>query len=107
MMVIATFCTSRIVACLSCDCESVKIAAAMEEIYREFESYLGEIRKRYANDPRSEMLELLLLSLEREQIVSVAYRESVIEARLQQLKTTPEIRRVIQYALAWAWKDEE
>jgi uncharacterized protein (DUF362 family) len=53
------------------------------------------------------MRRLFLLALEREQIVSVGYRESLIAQRLASLPIDPEAREVMRHALLWAWKDEE
>lgn len=53
------------------------------------------------------MLKLLLLALEREEIVSVGYREEVIGQRLLQMPIPEEVRDVIRKALIWVWKDEE
>jgi hypothetical protein len=43
-------------------------------IYDEFELELGKLRDRFAGVPRKELIRLFLLALEREEIVSVAYR---------------------------------
>jgi len=53
------------------------------------------------------MLRLLLLALEREEIVSVSYREDVILRRLSTMPISPEIADLIRHALIWTWKDEE
>src|SRR5260370_40561028 len=53
------------------------------------------------------MIFLCLLSLEREEIVSVAYREEVFLRRLAAMPIPPEIRDLIHHALVWAWEDEE
>src|SRR5262249_43019135 len=44
---------------------------------------------------------------EREEIVSVAYRESCMTARLAAMPLPPEVKDLIRHALLWAWKDEE
>jgi uncharacterized protein (DUF362 family) len=53
------------------------------------------------------MVRLLLLGLEREEIVSVGYRESMITRRLENMPIGPQLRELIRHALTWAWKDEE
>jgi len=79
----------------------------MGEVYDEFERELLDGRRRYAHDPRREMVRLFLLALEREQIVSVGYRETLIAQRLSALSLPEEAREVMRHALLWAWKDEE
>jgi hypothetical protein len=51
-------------------------------VYLEFQRELERLARRHAGRPREEMLRLCLLALEREEIVSIAYRESLITARL-------------------------
>ncbi len=62
---------------------------------------------RDAGRPRREMVRLLLLGLEREEIVAVGYREAMIARRLETMPIGPQLRELIQHALTWAWKDEE
>jgi hypothetical protein len=76
-------------------------------VYQDFERELAELRQRYASQPRRELVHLCLLALEREELVSVGYRESVILQRLQTMPLAPEVRQLIRHALLWAWKDEE
>src|SRR5262249_32119202 len=64
-------------------------------------------RGKYQGRPRREMLRLLLLALEREEIVSVSYREDVILRRLRTMPIAPEVADLIRHALIWTWKDEE
>ena len=54
----------------------------MGAIYEQFEVELAALRRREAGRPRREMVHLLLLALEREEIVSVGYREAMIARRL-------------------------
>src|SRR5262245_44063664 len=65
------------------------------------------VRRRFAGRPREEMLHLFFLTLEREEIVAVAYRESLIAARLAAMPLPDDVRELIHHALVWAWKDEE
>jgi hypothetical protein len=48
-----------------------------------------------------------LLALEREELVSIAYREALIVRRLTRIPLDPAVRELIRHALVWAWKDEE
>src|SRR3954451_13315374 len=81
--------------------------ARLGVIYEEFEKELAALRTRDAGRPRREMVRLLLLALEREEIVSVAYREALIVRRLESMPIGPQVRELIRHALSWAWKDEE
>jgi uncharacterized protein (DUF362 family) len=76
-------------------------------VFEEFEQQLVTWRRKYQGRPRREMLRLLLLALEREEIVSVSYREDVIQRRLSRMPITPEVADLIRHALIWTWKDEE
>jgi uncharacterized protein (DUF362 family) len=79
----------------------------MADLYTDFERELQDWRRRYAGRPQREMVELCLLSLEREEIVSVAYHEDMLDRRLAALPLPDDARAVIDQALTWAWKDEE
>jgi uncharacterized protein (DUF362 family) len=76
-------------------------------IYEQFERELAAGRSRHAGNPRREMIRLLLLGLEREEIVAVGYREALIARRLETMPIGPQLRELVQHALTWAWKDEE
>ena len=80
---------------------------SMGAISDEFERELAALRERYAADPHQELIQLCLLSLEREGLVSVAYREDRMEARLRTMPLSEEARELLLHALVWAWKDEE
>ncbi|MBA3939015.1 MAG: hypothetical protein H0X38_16335, partial [Planctomycetes bacterium] len=69
----------------------------MGDVYGEFERTLAQWRSRYAGRPEAERWRLLFLALEREQLVSVAYREDVILARLAQMPLPDEVRRLIHH----------
>jgi len=79
----------------------------MGAVYDACQSLLAEWRVRYAGRPDREMARLLLLALEREEIVSVGYREAVMLARLRAMDLPDEVRRIIRQAMVWTWKDEE
>lgn len=76
-------------------------------IYEEFRCQLEAWRKQYAGQPQREMIRLCLLALEREELVSVAYREDLIAKRLASMPVNKQIREIVRHALIWAWKDEE
>ena len=79
----------------------------MGEVYADFERELHRLGSKYAARPRREMVRLLLLALEREQLVATGYREDVIAERLVAMPIGDEARDVIRHALLWVWKDEE
>ena len=79
----------------------------MGAVYEEFQRQLATWRRRYADQPRQEMIQLFLLALEREELVSVGYRETAIARRLQTMPLPLEVRDLIHHALLWVWKDEE
>jgi len=79
----------------------------MGAVYDEFVRELAGWERRYAARPRALLVRLFLLALEREEIVSIAYRESVMATRLRDLALPAEVKDLIRHALLWAWKDEE
>src|SRR3954451_23385886 len=76
-------------------------------IYEQFERELAALRRRDAGRPRREMVRLLLLALEREELVSVGYREAMIVRRLGAMPIGPRPRALIRHALTWAWRGGE
>jgi uncharacterized protein (DUF362 family) len=58
-------------------------------------------------DPEAERKRLLLLALEREQIVAVAYREEAVAGRVADLDVSADVRALIHQTLVWIWKDEQ
>jgi uncharacterized protein (DUF362 family) len=79
----------------------------MGHVYDEFVRELDGWRRRYAGQPKRELVRLFLLALEREELVSVGYREAAIVRRLTVMPIDPEVRELIRHALLWTWKDEE
>ena len=61
----------------------------------------------FAGRPESERQRLLLLALEREQIVAVAYREEAVAGRLATLDIGDDARDLVRQTLIWIWKDEQ
>ena len=79
----------------------------MGAVYEEFQRELIKLRKRCGDDPRREVIRLFLLALEREELVSISYRESLMEQRLSTMPIPDDVREIIRHALVWIWKDEE
>ena len=79
----------------------------MGDIYDQFELELAGLDRKYAQHPRRHVIRLFLLALEREEIVSVGYREEVIAARLNAMPISEQEREIVRHALLWIWKDEE
>jgi uncharacterized protein (DUF362 family) len=79
----------------------------LTSIYDEFESELQQLQKRTVGQPQREMTSLFLTALEREELVSVSYRESVISNRLSKAGLPDDARDLFINALLWIWKDEE
>jgi uncharacterized protein (DUF362 family) len=79
----------------------------MDAVSREFEGELAALRSRWADQPRREILELLLIALEREHMVTLSYRERLMSARLERTPLSSSLRDLIRHALVWVWKDEE
>jgi uncharacterized protein (DUF362 family) len=77
------------------------------EIYDEFERDLSRWRKRYREEPEAELQHLLLLALEREQLVTVAYRNELMKERIEEQDLPGDLKEIFAHALGWAWKDEE
>ena len=64
-------------------------------------------RRECAGRPEAERSKLLLLALEREQIVAVAYREEAVAGRVAELGVGDQVRALIRQTLVWIWKDEQ
>src|SRR5439155_1051400 len=77
------------------------------QIYEESARQLARWRDRYRERPDRERRRLWLLALEREQVVSIAYRESAIADRIARMPLAEEVRDLIRHAMVWVWKDEE
>jgi hypothetical protein len=68
---------------------------------------LRSIEKKFIAQPEAEMKHLLLLALEREEIVAVGYRDSLVQHRLSRMPISDDIRDIIRHAMIWVWQDEE
>lgn len=76
--------------------------SVVEEFKREMEA----VRAR-SKSPREELMALYLMALEREELVTVGYRESVMRERLSRMPLTDEIKALVLRSMIWVWKDEE
>jgi uncharacterized protein (DUF362 family) len=77
------------------------------ELLQDVQSRLDRWTAEFADDPDSGRKNLLLLALEREQIVAVAYREETVAGRVALLDVHPDVRTLIHQTLVWIWKDEQ
>ena len=68
---------------------------------------LDRWRSECAGRPAKERQRLLLLALEREQIVAVAYREEAVAGRVAALDIGSDARDLLRQTLIWIWKDEQ
>lgn len=73
----------------------------------EVRSRLGRWQVRYADRPQVERERLMMLALEREQIVAVAYREEAVAGRVAELDVDENVRALVRQTLVWVWKDEQ
>jgi uncharacterized protein (DUF362 family) len=76
-------------------------------LIRDVQRLLDQWDTELAGRPDDELVRLLLLSLEREQIVAVAYREEAIAGRVAGLDIDEDLRSLIHQTLVWIWKDEQ
>ena len=75
----------------------------LEDVRQLLERWSAE----YADRPQLERHRLLLLALEREQIVAVAYREEAVAGRVAALDIGEDARDLVRQTLIWTWKDEQ
>jgi uncharacterized protein (DUF362 family) len=76
-------------------------------LLRDVQNQLDRWTSECAGRPESERKKLLLLALEREQIVAVAYREEAVAGRVAQLQVGDQVRALFHQTLVWIWKDEQ
>lgn len=79
----------------------------MGSFYGDFSAELARWEKQYAGRPGDELVRLALLSLEREQLVTVTYHDDLLAKRLESLPLDAATRELFRHALAFTWKDEE
>jgi uncharacterized protein (DUF362 family) len=77
------------------------------DIEDEFADLLAKWRRVHRDDPAGEMRRLLLLAMEREEIVRVGYQETFLTERVARLPVPEDVRELMRQALLWVWRDEE
>jgi len=76
-------------------------------ILAECAALLAQLRNQYVGDPDGEYERLARLALEREQLVSYAYRDDILGRRLDGLIAPLEVVEVMRHAFTQVWRDEE
>jgi uncharacterized protein (DUF362 family) len=76
-------------------------------VFEQFAEELKSWEAKFAGRPRDELIGLCLMALEREELVSVGYREELMTQRLSAMPIPPAVRELMRHALIWAWRDEE
>ncbi len=76
-------------------------------LHDEVQGLLDRWRAEFAGRPQLERQRLLLLALEREQVVAVAYREEAVAGRVAGLDMDADARACFRQTLVWIWKDEQ
>lgn len=79
----------------------------MGAVFEQFAQELAAWQAKCAGQPREELIGLCLMALEREELVSVGYREELISRRLAAMPIDESVRELARHALIWAWRDEE
>lgn len=79
----------------------------MGQVFEEAAAELDSVRRRFGSNPQDLIVQFLLIALEREEIVSMAYRSSQIARRLSEMPISEDLRNLIGHAIIWIWKDEE
>jgi hypothetical protein len=83
--------------------EATDLASELEQ---EIHDLVETCARRHPGRPDLQLRRILLNGLEREQIVTVAYRDDVLGPRVARLPVPAEVRRIVRHCLEWAWKDE-
>jgi hypothetical protein len=81
--------------------------ALERDLLQDVQNQLDGWRTDCVGRPEVERKKLLLLALEREQIVAVAYREEAVAGRVVQLDVGEHVRALLHQSLVWIWKDEQ
>ncbi len=79
----------------------------MGAVFDEFQRELAALRQACAGNPERELIQLFLLALEREELVSISYRESLMQQRIAAMPLPEDAKELLRHALVWIWKDEE
>lgn len=82
-------------------------ARVIEAMVAEFEAWLAENAARHRGDAGAELDALWQVALEREAMVTVAYRRDIVDLRLAHMPIPDDARAVVSRAIHWAWRDEE
>lgn len=72
-----------------------------------FHRHLAEIAHHWRGRPDRELDALLLVGVEREAVVTVAYRKDAVDGRLATMPLDPDVRALVSRAIRWVWRDEE
>src|SRR5260370_8591618 len=94
---------SALDSCLYKDSLGVSMGVVYDQFAQELESW----QRKYAGRPRDELIGLCLMALEREELVTVGYREDLMSRRLVGMPLSEPVRELIRHALIWAWRAEE
>ncbi|MCA9493187.1 MAG: DUF362 domain-containing protein, partial [Myxococcales bacterium] len=81
-------------------------ASDSDPLIREFRDHLQRLRAT-ARSPGEELDALLLVGVEREALVTVAYHDDAVAARLARMPVDEEVRAIVARAVRWVWRDEE
>ena len=73
----------------------------------EIQGLLADLQRRYPGRPDLERRALLMVGLQREQVVAVAYREDAVAGLVASLPLDEGVRQLVHQTLIWIWKDEE
>ena len=76
-------------------------------ILAECAALLAQLQQQFIGDPASEYQRLASLALEREQLVSYAYRDDILGRRLDGLIAPVDVVEVMRHAFTQVWRDEE
>ena len=67
-------------------------------VYDQFAQELESLQRKYADRPRDELIALCLMVLEREELVTVGYREDLMNWRLESMPLSEPVRELIRHA---------
>jgi pimeloyl-ACP methyl ester carboxylesterase/uncharacterized protein (DUF362 family) len=79
----------------------------MQSVVAEFTAWLAANAERHSGDPEGELAALWQVALEREAMVTLAYRRDIIELRMSHMPLSDDVRAAVARAIHWAWRDEE
>jgi len=79
----------------------------MGDIYNEFVEELRVLAAKFEHRPDQEMDALLHIALEREELVTTAYRANFLQSNIDRLPISKELKSIIRHASVWIWKDED